>query len=147
MVSGMIKTTALVALLLVTGMPTFARNASTPNGPAPAAPDFAALATEFVYTTLSFSPSGATANGLHHWTDPKTGTAYDFDQMLDDYSPAELARQRAWYADFRTRLAAATRSRAGSGHEEKRGGAAVGACTHIALQGFHLDTRRRFQAL
>lgn len=33
---------------------------------------FPGLADEFVYTTLSFSPSGATQTGLHVWTDPAT---------------------------------------------------------------------------
>ncbi len=97
----MIKTLPLVVLLLLTALPTTART--------PAPPDFAALATEFVYTTLSFSPSSATANGLHTWTDPKTGKSFNFDEMLDDYSPAEIARQRAWYEDFRQRLATVDR--------------------------------------
>jgi hypothetical protein len=65
---------------------------------------FPALAREFVYTTLSFSPSGATQNGLHRYTDPRTRRVLLLDQMLDDFSPAELSRQRAFYEGFRKRL-------------------------------------------
>jgi uncharacterized protein (DUF885 family) len=65
---------------------------------------FPGLANEFVYTTLSFSPSGATQTGLHEWTDPKTGTKFAFDTLLDDLSPAALQRQKAFYGDFRARL-------------------------------------------
>ncbi len=67
---------------------------------------FPELAEEFVFTTLSFSPSAATQNGLHERTDPKTGQKVSFDELLDDYSPAEIARQRAFYEDFRKRLRA-----------------------------------------
>ena len=65
---------------------------------------FPGLANEFVYTTLSFSPSGATQTGLHEWTDPKTGTKFAFDTLLDDLSPAALQREKAFYGDFRARL-------------------------------------------
>ena len=63
-----------------------------------------ALANEFVFTTLTFSPAGATQNGLHRYTNPRTGRTLLLDQMLDDFSPAELTRQRAFYQDFRRRL-------------------------------------------
>ncbi|HVF39879.1 MAG TPA: DUF885 domain-containing protein [Gemmatimonadaceae bacterium] len=66
---------------------------------------FATLANEFVFTTLAFSPSGATQTGLHRYTDPRTGRTLLLDQMLDDFSPAGMARQRAFYENFRTRLA------------------------------------------
>ncbi len=65
---------------------------------------FPALANEFVFTTLAFSPSGATQNGLHRYTDPRTHRVLILDQMLDDFSPAELSRQRAFYQDFKKRL-------------------------------------------
>ena len=65
---------------------------------------FAALASEFVFTTLSFSPSTATQTGLHKFTDPRSKQVLNLDEMLDDYSPAEMARQRAYYEDFRRRL-------------------------------------------
>lgn len=59
---------------------------------------FAALSQEFVYTTLSFSPSAATAAGLHKYQDR------NLDGMLDDMSPANMARQRNFYQSFRERL-------------------------------------------
>ena len=65
---------------------------------------FPALANEFVFTTLAFSPAGATQQGLHRYKDPLTGRVMLLDQMLDDFSPASIARQRAFYEDFRRRL-------------------------------------------
>jgi uncharacterized protein (DUF885 family) len=56
------------------------------------------LAEEFVYTTLSFSPSAATAAGLHEYK------GLQLDGLLDDVSPAATSRQRAFYADFNERL-------------------------------------------
>jgi uncharacterized protein (DUF885 family) len=58
------------------------------------------LSEEFVYGSLAFSPVSATAAGLHEHNGQK------FDEMLDDYSPAALDRQRAFYQRFRERLAA-----------------------------------------
>lgn len=65
---------------------------------------FASLAHDFVYTTLAFSPAGATQSGLHSYLDPRTGRTMSLDRMLDDFSPANLARQRDYYATFRKRL-------------------------------------------
>src|SRR5579871_6836028 len=59
-----------------------------------------ALSEEFVYTTLSFSPSAATAAGLHHYKKES------LDDVLDDVGPLSLARQRRFYEDFKQRLAA-----------------------------------------
>jgi len=98
MVAPMIKATIIAAVVsvLLGSLPANART-TRPE-------DFSTLAEEFVYTTLSFSPASATGAGLHTWTDPKTGKIFNFDEMLDDYSPAEIARQRAWYTGFRKRL-------------------------------------------
>src|SRR5512141_1916548 len=65
---------------------------------------FPALANNFVFTTLSFSPAAATQNGLHQYRDVITGRMLQLDQMLDDYSPASRARQRSFYQSFRNRL-------------------------------------------
>ena len=47
---------------------------------------------EFVYTTLSFSPVTANAAGFHRF-------AGDFlDEMLDDFSEAALSKQRMFYS-------------------------------------------------
>ena len=73
--------------------------------------DFQRLADEFVYTSLSFSPSGATQVGLHTWTDPRTGTSYAFDTLLDDLSRASLDRQKQFYTDFVARLRSLDRAR------------------------------------
>jgi len=73
--------------------------------------EFPGLATDFVYTSLSFSPSGASQVGLHVFVDPKTKDTLHLDAMLDDYSPASLDHQRAYYRDFATRLAAVRRDR------------------------------------
>lgn len=79
--------------------------ASVPAQPAGPANRFAELANEFVFTTLAFSPSGATQTGLHRYTDARTGRTLLLDQLLDDYSPAATARQRAFYQSFARRLA------------------------------------------
>lgn len=88
-----------------------AASALVAAGCASPAKQFPDLATEFVFTTLSFSPSGATQTGLHTWTDPKTRTTFAFDTLLDDLSTAARDRQRAFYRDFQTRLAALDRDR------------------------------------
>jgi uncharacterized protein (DUF885 family) len=58
----------------------------------------AALTGQFVNTTLSFSPAGATAAGLHQFEKQK------LDELLDDWSTASVARQRDFYIHFRERL-------------------------------------------
>jgi len=60
--------------------------------------DFGKLSDEFVYTNLSFSPSGATAAGLHEYNNR------NLDEMLDDFSPAALDKQHKFYESFRNRL-------------------------------------------
>src|ERR1019366_3106849 len=55
------------------------------------------LSEEFVYSSLAFSPSSATAAGLHQ--------KQNLDEMLDDFSEQNLARQRTFYEKFRDRLA------------------------------------------
>jgi uncharacterized protein (DUF885 family) len=56
------------------------------------------LTGEFVYTVLSFSPSAATAAGLHEYK------GQVFDEQLDDIGPAAIDRQRRFYEDFSHRL-------------------------------------------
>jgi uncharacterized protein (DUF885 family) len=60
--------------------------------------ELAALSSEFVYTTLSFSPSQATSAGLHEHQGQK------LDEMLDDISTASLDKQRRFYEKFQERL-------------------------------------------
>jgi uncharacterized protein (DUF885 family) len=56
------------------------------------------LSEEFVYSSLAFSPSAATATGLHQYQ------KQNLDEMLDDFSEQNLARQRTFYEKFRDRL-------------------------------------------
>jgi uncharacterized protein (DUF885 family) len=73
--------------------------------------EFPALANEFVYTSLSFSPAGATQVGLHVFVDPRSGDTVRLDGMLDDYTTVAMDRQRAYFRDVATRLAAIGRDR------------------------------------
>jgi uncharacterized protein (DUF885 family) len=59
---------------------------------------FPQLAEEFVYTGLSLSPVAATAVGYHEHGGMR------LDEMLDDFSPAGINRQRRFYTAFRERL-------------------------------------------
>lgn len=70
---------------------------------------FPELAREFVFTTLAFSPSTSMQAGLHEWTAPD-GRVVSLDTLLDDFSAAELARQRRYYLDVRRRLRAMPRA-------------------------------------
>lgn len=81
------------------------------GGCSSAAKQFPTLATEFVYTSLSFSPSGATQVGLHTWVRPGTTDTLRFDAMLDDFSAAARERQRAYYTGVRSRLQALNRDK------------------------------------
>jgi uncharacterized protein (DUF885 family) len=72
---------------------------------------FPALASEFVFTSLAFSPASATQAGLHDWTDPYTGRRVHLDSLLDSFSPAAIAKQRAYFIRVQTRLGAITRAR------------------------------------
>jgi uncharacterized protein (DUF885 family) len=84
---------AKIAALLVVSVLTLAVGCS--QSPAR---QFSKLAEEFVYTTLSFSPSAATAAGLHQYN------GQNLDDQLDDMSPAVFGKQQSFYEDFRDRL-------------------------------------------
>ena len=72
---------------------------------------FPALASDFVYTSLAFSPANATQSGLHDWSDPYTGRRAHLDSLLDSYSPTAIAKQRAYFEKVQARLAAMNPSR------------------------------------
>ncbi len=57
-----------------------------------------ALSEEFVYTSLAFSPSSATAAGLHQYE------KQNLDEMLDDFGERNLYKQRTFFEKFRDRL-------------------------------------------
>jgi uncharacterized protein (DUF885 family) len=85
----MAKTVAILTLLLLA--------AGCSKSPSQ---KIAQMTEEFVYTSLSFSPSSATAAGLHEYKKQK------LDEMLDDFGPASLDRQQKVYEDFQQRLKA-----------------------------------------
>lgn len=70
--------------------------------------ELAPLLDEFVYTTLSFSPSSATAQGYH------THQGRKLDDELDDFSYQALHRQMQFYSDFHKRLEQIDRARLSS---------------------------------
>lgn len=70
--------------------------------------ELAPLLDEFVYTTLSFSPSAATGQGYHVHHGRK------LDDELDDFSFPALQRQMKFYADFHKRLERIDRTRLSS---------------------------------
>ncbi len=61
---------------------------------------FARLSDDFVYGSLALSPIAATGAGLHVYNGQK------LDDMLDDVSQSGIDKQRQFYRDFKTRLAA-----------------------------------------
>jgi uncharacterized protein (DUF885 family) len=100
---------AWILLALVPGYALFAQGLPLSR----ANPDsaLAALAHDFVLTTLAFSPSGAVASGLHEWRNPATGAVVSLDTLLDDFSAGERARQRQYLTSVQQRVAAIPRSR------------------------------------
>lgn len=85
----------LVVVILLSGTVSCSRE--TP------APEFAKVADDFVYTTLSFSPVGASGQGLHRYN------RKDFDRDLDDISRRSIQKQRDYYIAFHKRLEAFNR--------------------------------------
>jgi hypothetical protein len=65
---------------------------------------FPALASDFVFTSLAFSPASATQAGLHDWTDPYTGKRAHLDSLLDNFSPQAIEKQRAYFVRVQSRL-------------------------------------------
>ena len=71
---------------------------------------FPALASDFVFTSLAFSPASATQAGLHDWPDPYTGRRAHLDSLLDSFSPEAIAKQRAYFMRVQSRLGALDRA-------------------------------------
>jgi uncharacterized protein (DUF885 family) len=67
-------------------------------------PKFARLSDEFVKESLVLSPSAASGAGYHYYVDRKTGKKVALDAQLDDMSLESMAKQRAFYAQWRERF-------------------------------------------
>ena len=73
-----------------------------------AAQKFALLSDLFMKESLVLSPTGASAAGYHVYHDPTTGKDIELDALLDDMSLESIAKQRAFYAEWRERFRAET---------------------------------------
>jgi uncharacterized protein (DUF885 family) len=71
---------------------------------AAASKKFAVLTDQFMKDSLALSPSSASAAGYHSHLDAKTGKTIALDADLDDLSLEFIARQRAFYANWRERF-------------------------------------------
>lgn len=71
--------------------------------PKPTMQTFSDLSEEFAFATLALSPVSATGAGYHRHA------GKNLDELLDDYSPAGIERQRSVYHDFRARLVKVSR--------------------------------------
>lgn len=65
---------------------------------------FARLAEQFIHESLALSPVSASQAGYHQHRDPRTGKTVALDALLDDVSPAGIARQRTFLLGWRDRL-------------------------------------------
>ncbi|MGA8025340.1 MAG: DUF885 domain-containing protein [Candidatus Acidiferrales bacterium] len=77
---------------------------SAANSPSAAAQKFAVLSDQFMKESLVLSPTGASAAGYHVHHDATTGREIELDALLDDMSLESIAKQRAFYAEWRERF-------------------------------------------
>ena len=75
-----------------------------PAQPQDASAKFATLSDEFMKASLVLSPSGASQAGYHSYADPTTHKTVALDALLDDMSADGIAKQRAFYAEWRERF-------------------------------------------
>src|SRR5262245_38398694 len=87
-------TTPLVGIVVVSVL--FGIGSSSCGGGPPVS--FNELVHEYAYTTLSFSPVTATGTGYHIYNG-----AY-LNELLDDYDPNSLDKQRKFFEGFRGRF-------------------------------------------
>jgi uncharacterized protein (DUF885 family) len=92
--------------MLMTSQPTNSQQSGQPYDAshAAAAQKFAALSDQFMKDSLALSPSSASAAGYHSHLEAKTGKTIALDAELDDLSFESIARQRAFYANWRERF-------------------------------------------
>ena len=65
---------------------------------------FAVLSDQFMKESLALSPTSASGAGYHVYHDPTTGKDIELDALLDDMSLESIAKQRAFYAEWRERF-------------------------------------------
>jgi uncharacterized protein (DUF885 family) len=65
---------------------------------------FAVLSDQFMKESLALSPTSALGAGYHVHHDPATGKDIELDALLDDMSLESIAKQRAFYAEWRDRF-------------------------------------------
>jgi uncharacterized protein (DUF885 family) len=82
-------------------------SSATPTGTAASA-KFAELSEKFMKDSLVLSPVSASQAGYHTYADAKTGKTIALDSLLDDLSAEGIARQRAFYGEWRDRFRAET---------------------------------------
>lgn len=133
----LVRATAL-ALFAVSPLTIARAQSARPAAPTTA---LAAVADDFVRTTLSFTPAVAVMVGLHEWKDPASGRTVSLDTLLDDFSPSELQRQRRYLTGIRSRLATIQRERL---DPQSRADHDVIA-RNVALLLFALDEERFFE--
>jgi uncharacterized protein (DUF885 family) len=70
----------------------------------PSSTKFAQLSEQFMHESLELSPVNASQAGYHTYVAPKTGKTIALDALLDDMSGDGIAKQRAFYAEWRDRF-------------------------------------------
>ncbi len=70
----------------------------------PSSTKFAQLSEQFMHESLELSPVNASQAGYHTYVDHKTGKTIALDALLDDMSADGIAKQRAFYAEWRDRF-------------------------------------------
>ena len=98
-------------------------------------PEFQKLAEEFVYKTLSFSPVGASGQGLHKYN------GVDLDRDLDDVSARAVEKERDYYIDAHKRMEAMNRDSLSA--EDRADYDIIDTAIGLAL--FDLDVARSWQ--
>ncbi|MGA7918100.1 MAG: DUF885 domain-containing protein [Candidatus Acidiferrales bacterium] len=79
-------------------------NQSPDTPPSAASQKFATLSDQFMKESLALSPTEASAAGYHIQVDPETGKKMELDALLDNFSLASIAQERAFYAHWRGRF-------------------------------------------
>jgi uncharacterized protein (DUF885 family) len=105
--AGPVRLLAMVAVIWVvaTAHPPSHLFAWENNMPAPSASQkFAQMSDQFLKESLARSPTSASAAGYHTHFDPQAGKTIELDALLDDMSLDGIAKQRAFYADWRARF-------------------------------------------